>query len=156
MIPRLTDTPMPAPLYGEFLTELRARGFEGDLSPAYADRTVLATDNSIYQLMPQAVVFPRNADDLVRIARLLEDPRFGGVTIAPRGGGTGTNGQSLTDGLVVDVSRHMNRILEINAEERWVRVQPAWSRISSTRPWPNTACSSRRNCPPPIARRSAG
>ena len=42
---------------------------------------------------------------------------------APRGGGTGTNGQSLTDGLVVDVSRHMNRILEINTEERWVRVQ---------------------------------
>jgi FAD/FMN-containing dehydrogenase len=93
MIPRLTDTPMPAPLYGEFLTELRARGFEGDLSPAYADRTVLATDNSIYQLMPQAVAFPRTADDLVRIARLLEDPRFGSVTIAPRGGGTGTNGQ---------------------------------------------------------------
>src|SRR3712207_6638032 len=42
---------------------------------------------------------------------------------APRGGGTGTNGQSLTTGLVVDVSRHMNRILEINAEERWVRVE---------------------------------
>ena len=124
MIPRLTDTPTPAPLYGEFLTELRARGFEGDLSPAYADRTVLATDNSIYQLTPQAVAFPRNADDLVRIARLMGDPRFGGVTIAPRGGGTGTNGQSLTDGLVVDVSRHMNGILEINVEERWVRVQP--------------------------------
>ena len=80
MIPRLIDTPAPAPLYGEFLTELRALGFEGDLSAAYADRTVLATDNSIYQLTPQAVAFPRNADDLVRIARLLEDPRFGGVT----------------------------------------------------------------------------
>ncbi|MGF7212580.1 FAD/FMN-containing dehydrogenase/Fe-S oxidoreductase [Skermanella aerolata] len=124
MIPRLTDTPMPAPLYGEFLTELRARGFEGDLSPAYADRTVLATDNSIYQVTPRAVAFPRTSVDLVRIARLLEDPRFDGVTIAPRGGGTGTNGQSLTDGLVVDVSRHMNGILEINVEERWVRVQP--------------------------------
>ena len=45
------------------------------------------------------------------------------MRIAPRGGGTGTNGQSLTDGLVVDVSRHMNRILEINAAERWVRVE---------------------------------
>src|SRR3712207_7221092 len=42
---------------------------------------------------------------------------------APRGGGTGTNGQSLTDGLVVDVSRHMNRILEINVAERWARVE---------------------------------
>jgi FAD/FMN-containing dehydrogenase len=45
------------------------------------------------------------------------------VKLAPRGGGTGTNGQSLTDGLVVDVSRHMNRILEINVAERWARVE---------------------------------
>src|SRR3712207_3606546 len=55
--------------------------------------------------------------------RLAAEPRFGGVVLAPRGGGTGTNGQSLTTGLVVDVSRHMNRILEINVEERWVRVE---------------------------------
>ena len=58
MIPRLTGTPVPLPLYAEFLTELRARGFEGDLSPAYGERTVLATDNSIYQLWPQAIAFP--------------------------------------------------------------------------------------------------
>ncbi|EGH17661.1 oxidoreductase, FAD-binding protein, partial [Pseudomonas savastanoi pv. glycinea str. race 4] len=45
------------------------------------------------------------------------------VVLTPRGGGTGTNGQSLTDGVVVDLSRHMNNILEINVEERWVRVQ---------------------------------
>jgi len=123
MIPRLTDTPAPAPLYAAFLAELRAHGFEGDLSPLYADRTVLGTDNSIYQLTPQAIAFPRGTDDLVRIARLAGDPRFTDVKLAPRGGGTGTNGQSLTDGLVVDVSRHMNRILDINVAERRVRVQ---------------------------------
>src|SRR3954449_3737496 len=123
MIPRLTDTPAPASLYAVFLAELRARGFEGDLSALYADRTVLGTDNSIYQLMPQAVAFPRGTDDLVRVARLAADPRFTDVKLAPRGGGTGTNGQSLTDGLVVDVSRHMNRILEINVAERWARVE---------------------------------
>jgi FAD/FMN-containing dehydrogenase len=89
----------------------------------YADRTVLGTDNSIYQLTPQAIAFPRGTDDLVRIARLAGDPRFTDVKLAPRGGGTGTNGQSLTDGLVVDVSRHMNRILDINVAERRVRVQ---------------------------------
>src|SRR3954462_1600946 len=55
--------------------------------------------------------------------RIAQDPRFHGLKLAPRGGGTGTNGQSLTDGLVVDVSRHMNRILEIDAERRRVRVQ---------------------------------
>src|SRR3954452_9970835 len=123
MIPRLTDTPAPAPLYAAFLAELRARGFEGDLSPLYADRTVLGTDNSIYQLMPQAIAFPRGTDDLVRIARLASDPRFTDLKLAPRGGGTGTNSQSLTDGLVVDVSRHMNRILDIDVGRRRARVQ---------------------------------
>src|SRR3954471_21779499 len=123
MIPRLVDLPRPAPFYIEFLAELRVRGFEGDLSPRYADRTVLATDNSIYYVTPQAIAFPRGTDDLVRIARLAGDPRFRSVRLAPRGGGTGTNGQSLTDGLVVDVSRHMNKILDINVTERRVRVQ---------------------------------
>jgi len=47
MIPRLVDLPRPTPLYLEFLAELRARGFAGDLSSTQADRTVLATDNSI-------------------------------------------------------------------------------------------------------------
>ena len=123
MIPRLVDVPGPVPLHAEFLAELRARGFAGDLSAAYADRVVLATDNSIYQRTPQAIAFPRNLDDLVRIVRAAQDPRFSDLTLAPRGGGTGTNGQSLTDGLVVDVSRHMNRILEINVAERWARVE---------------------------------
>ena len=76
MIPRLPPGPIALPLYALFCAELRARGFEGDLSAGDADRTVLATDNSIYQLMPQAIAFPRGTDDLVRIAPLLGDPRF--------------------------------------------------------------------------------
>src|SRR5919205_53020 len=124
MIPRLTEAPHPAPLYAAFLAELRARGFEGELSPLYADRTVLGTDNSIYQLSPQAIAFPRNTDDVVRIARLTGDPRFRSVKLAPRGGGTGTNGQSLPEALVVDVSRQIKKILKINVGERGVRFQP--------------------------------
>ncbi len=73
-----------------------------------------ATDNTIYQVLPQPIAVLRTIEDLARIARLPCDPRFADVTFAARGGGTGTNGQSLTDGLVVDASRHMNRILEIN------------------------------------------
>ncbi|MCQ4160402.1 FAD-binding oxidoreductase [Roseomonas sp. GC11] len=124
MIPRLSDLPAPATPALAFLDELRLRGFEGDLSAAFDDRLVMATDNSIYQRQPQAVVFPRGAEDLTRIAKVAADPRFHGVAITPRGGGTGTNGQSLTEGIVVDVSRHMNRLLEVNAAEGWVRVQP--------------------------------
>ena len=123
MIPRLPPAPASLPIYGAFCAELRVRGFAGELSAADGDRTVLATDNSIYQLTPQAIAFPRNQDDLVRIARLLGEERFREVRIAPRGGGTGTNGQSLTDGLVVDLSRHMNRILAIDPVARTARVE---------------------------------
>jgi FAD/FMN-containing dehydrogenase/Fe-S oxidoreductase len=123
MIPRLQTLPTPASLYADFVTELRIRGFEGDLRVGDSDRLIEATDNSIYQVLPQVVLYPRSSEDLVRVARVAAEPRFRDLVLAPRGGGTGTNGQSLTDGVVVDVSRHMNRILEINAEERWVRVQ---------------------------------
>jgi FAD/FMN-containing dehydrogenase/Fe-S oxidoreductase len=122
MIAQLSTVALAAQ-YPEFLQALRANGFRGQISTDYATRTVLATDNSIYQCLPQAAVFPLDADDIVRIATLMAEPRFHPIKLTARGGGTGTNGQSLTDGIVVDLSRHMNRILEINVAERWVRVQ---------------------------------
>ncbi|MCA1769011.1 MAG: FAD-binding oxidoreductase [Halomonas sp.] len=109
--------------YLSFLEALREAGFEGEIAPDYAARTVQATDNSIYQRLPQAVLYPKHAEDLERLARLAGKPEHRRVVLTPRGGGTGTNGQSLTDGLVVDVSRHMNAILDIDVEKRRVRVQ---------------------------------
>ncbi|NIC08081.1 D-2-hydroxyglutarate dehydrogenase YdiJ [Billgrantia bachuensis] len=128
MIARLDTTESSATAalgahYLRFLEALKATGFEGEIAPDYASRTVLATDNSIYQRLPQAALFPRHAADLERIARLAGDAAHRQVVLTPRGGGTGTNGQSLTDGLVVDVSRHMNRILDIDVANRRVRVQ---------------------------------
>ncbi|MGY8666040.1 FAD-binding and (Fe-S)-binding domain-containing protein [Bradyrhizobium sp. UFLA05-109] len=123
MIPRLDGSPAAARLYAEFLTEVRRRGFEGECSSEHGERLALSTDNSIYQLLPEAVIFPRNVEDVARIATLAAEARFRELKIAPRGGGTGTNGQSLTNGVAVDLSRHMNGIIEINAEERWARVQ---------------------------------
>lgn len=109
--------------YGAFLEAMQQADFEGEIDAGAAIRTVLATDNSIYQRRPQAAVFPRHAEDVQLVMSLLAEPRFSTVVLAPRGGGTGTNGQSLTDGIVLDLSRHMNRILEINAEAGWARVQ---------------------------------
>ncbi len=123
MIPRIDQTSPVQALYLGFINALRNSGFGGDLNPDYANRTVLATDNSIYQVLPQGVLYPRDTTDLVRIAKLSQQPEFQAIVLSPRGGGTGTNGQSLTDGLVVDTSKYMNKILEINAEERWARVQ---------------------------------
>ncbi|OAK66478.1 hypothetical protein A3K87_07345 [Variovorax paradoxus] len=118
--------PVPVALesgYRRFLHALAAEGFKGEITSQYADRTVLATDNSIYQRLPQAVVFPRDAADVETIARLLAGPEHRRVAVSPRGGGTGTNGQSLTDGIAVDLSRHLNQILWIDPVRRVARVQ---------------------------------
>jgi FAD/FMN-containing dehydrogenase/Fe-S oxidoreductase len=109
--------------YRSFLDALAAAGFRGEITATYADRTVLSTDNSIYQRLPQAIVFPRDAEDVQRLARLAGEPAHRRIVLTARGGGTGTNGQSLTDGIVVDLSRHMNNILAIDAQARRVRVQ---------------------------------
>ncbi|MFC5694880.1 FAD-binding and (Fe-S)-binding domain-containing protein [Pseudomonas sp. GCM10022186] len=109
--------------YDEFLRALEIKGFRGEIARDYGARTVLATDNSIYQRLPQAAVFPLDQADVEILARLVAQPAHRDVVLTPRGGGTGTNGQSLTDGVVVDLSRHLNRILEINVQGRWVRVQ---------------------------------
>ncbi|EEG09242.1 D-2-hydroxyglutarate dehydrogenase YdiJ [Pseudogulbenkiania ferrooxidans] len=117
-----TDAELPSTTRA-FLDALKASGFVGEISADYGTRTVLSTDNSIYQRLPQAAVYPADAHDVQRLAALMDTPSYRDVVLTPRGGGTGTNGQSLTHGVVVDLSRHMNRILEINPEERWVRVQ---------------------------------
>ena len=123
MIPKLRSERQISPSGADFLQDLAKAGFEGDLGLTAAERTVFSTDNSIYQVEPDGIVFPRNTDDLRRIARTLSRPEFSAVTLAPRGGGTGTNGQSLTTGIVVDCSRHMNRILEIDPVRRIARVE---------------------------------
>ncbi len=123
MIPALTAPTPTEDLYVDFLKALEASGFEGEICPDYANRTVLATDNSIYQVLPQGVLYPKNLDDLVRVTELAAHKTYRRIVLSPRGGGTGTNGQSLTDGLVVDLSKHLNKVLEINQSERWVRVQ---------------------------------
>ncbi|QUG75514.1 FAD-binding protein [Erwinia sp. E602] len=123
MIPQISRAPGLVQLVLDFLDALKQDGFTGDTATSYADRLIMSTDNSIYQMLPDAVVFPRTTADLALIARLAGDARFTSLTFAPRGGGTGTNGQSLNQGIVVDMSRHMKGILEINPQERWVRVE---------------------------------
>ena len=123
MIPRLKHHQPTEALYLDFLRSLKRAGFIGDIHQDYGNRTVLSTDNSIYQVLPQGVLYPASTEDISLICQLASENRFKEVILSPRGGGTGTNAQSLTDGLVVDLSKHMNNILEINAEEGWVRVQ---------------------------------
>lgn len=123
MIPQISQAPGLVQLVLDFLQSLKSNGFTGDMDTSYAARLTMATDNSIYQLLPDAVLFPRSTPDVALIARVASEERYRSLVFTPRGGGTGTNGQSLNRGIVVDMSRHMNRILEINPEEGWVRVE---------------------------------
>jgi len=123
MIPQISQAPGVVQLVLNFLQALEQQGFTGDTATDYADRLTMATDNSIYQLLPDAVVFPRSTADVSLITRLAGEARFQSLVFTPRGGGTGTNGQALNHGIIVDLSRYMNRILEINPEEGWVRVE---------------------------------
>lgn len=104
-----------------YLRLLKDSDYTGDIEFSYSSRLAVATDNSIYQQIPQAVLFPKNISDMQDIARLSNTNDA--ITFSARGGGTGTNGQSLTPGIVVDTSRYMNQILEVNLQEHWVRVQ---------------------------------
>ncbi|POB71768.1 hypothetical protein CRN59_02275, partial [Vibrio vulnificus] len=123
MLPRLNSQSDVDPVVLSFLKELEQAGFNGDIESHYASRLAVATDNSVYQQLPQAVILPKSTQDVALICKLSLNPLFERITFSPRGGGTGTNGQSLTKGIVVDLSRHMNKVLEINEQEGWVRVQ---------------------------------
>ncbi|MGL6362024.1 D-2-hydroxyglutarate dehydrogenase YdiJ [Aeromonas veronii] len=123
MIPRLDYQDSLSPTTLQFLELLERSAFRGDIEKSYASRLAMATDNSVYQVVPQAVLYPRSADDIAAMLKLAAEPAFASLSFFPRGGGTGTNGQSLGGGIIVDLSRYMNQIMEINLDEGWVRAQ---------------------------------
>ena len=92
-----------------------------DIFTDAAHRLAYATDASAYREIPLGVAYPKTADD---IRALMLEARKRHTCLIPRAAGTSIAGQVVGSGIVVDISRYMNRILEINAEERYVRVQP--------------------------------
>ncbi|MGB9702527.1 MAG: FAD-binding and (Fe-S)-binding domain-containing protein [Candidatus Kapaibacteriota bacterium] len=84
-------------------------------------RLIYSTDASDYSEKPLAVFYPKTIDD---IKKLIEFANKENLPLIPRGGGTSLAGQVVGKGLVVDVSKHLNKIIEINKEEKWVRVEP--------------------------------
>ena len=84
-------------------------------------RQLYATDASIYQITPGAVAFPANTR---QISLLIDAAVMAGVTVTPRGAGTGLAGGALGDGLVIDFSRYQRQITDLDLERRTVRVGP--------------------------------
>jgi len=84
-------------------------------------RLLYSTDASIYQMTPIGVVIPKNTDD---VSATIEIAHKNSVPILPRGGGTSLAGQTVGNAIVIDFSKYMREIIEINTDEKWVRTQP--------------------------------
>ena len=100
--------------------DLEAR-LAGDVRFDAVSRALYSTDASIYRIAPLGVAIVRSRDDMLAA---IACARAHGVSITARGGGTSQAGQAIGSGLQLDTSRYFNRLLEVNVEERWARVEP--------------------------------
>ncbi len=123
-IPQLCDAPSVSFPYQAYLAAVRDSNFSGDIADNFADRIIAGTDNSVYQILPEAVLYPRSSSDIQIALAIASQPEHTGIIFSPRGGGTGTNGQSLNSGIVIDTSKYMTKILDMNLVEGWIDVEP--------------------------------
>ena len=84
-------------------------------------KALYSTDASLYQIQPIGVVIPRDRQDIIKTVQIASAQN---VPILPRGGGTSLAGQSVGEAIVLDMSKYMNQLLEVNVAERWARVEP--------------------------------
>jgi FAD/FMN-containing dehydrogenase/Fe-S oxidoreductase len=97
------------------------RELEGEVLFGAFDRGRYSTDASLYQIEPQGVVVPKSDDD---VQAALAIARAAGVSVIARGGGTSQSGQTVGDGLIIDFSKHLARVIELDPEARTVWVEP--------------------------------
>ncbi len=108
------------PSLAESLGKLR-KSIQGELLWDPVSRSVYATGACLYRVLPRAVLWPKRTEDVILALELARGQR---IPVTARGGGTSRTGNELGEGLVIDFSRHMNRILEVNPEAKSVRVEP--------------------------------
>ena len=97
------------------------RYFKGEFHTDEATRLMYATDVSIYRVLPEAVAYPKDKEDIILLIEFASREK---TSLIPRTAGTSLAGQCVGKGIVVDISKYWNEILEINPEEKWVKVQP--------------------------------
>ncbi|PKQ62075.1 FAD-binding oxidoreductase [Labilibaculum filiforme] len=100
--------------------ELQAK-LAGELHRDITTRLIYATDASAYKVLPLAVCYPKTEADLQQLIQFASDKN---LSLIPRAAGTSLAGQVVGDGIVVDISKYFTKIIEVNKEEAWVRVQP--------------------------------
>ena len=103
------------------LAEVLRKRVAGEVRFDDTSNSLYSTDASIYQINPIGIVLPRDADDVVAV---VETAGSYGVPVLPRGAGTSLAGQTVGQAIVIDFSKYMRKLLEINTEEGWVKTQP--------------------------------
>ncbi|GAA0194612.1 FAD-binding and (Fe-S)-binding domain-containing protein [Cytobacillus oceanisediminis] len=104
----------------DVVAELRRRGV-ADVDDSTTTRALYSTDASLYRVVPQVVVRPREVDEVLAV---LDASRATGVPVTSRGAGTSIAGNAVGTGIVVDFAKHLNRVHEVDAERRVARVDP--------------------------------
>ena len=143
-----------------FLTQLNQQ-IRGDVLADEYSLGLYATDASVYQIFPIAVVLPRDSEDVKTAMKLAHEHQ---ISVLPRGGGTSLAGQTVGQSMILDFSKYMNQLLEVNAEEKWARVQPGLVRDELNellKPYglhfaPDPATSSRANVGGMMGNNSSG
>ncbi|MEZ4703280.1 MAG: FAD-linked oxidase C-terminal domain-containing protein [Rhodothermales bacterium] len=111
--------PTPAAL-PDFIADLH-RAVNGAFRDDDYTKILYSTDASIYQAMPYGVLIPESIE---HVHAAIELAAKYGIPVLPRTGGSSLAGQAVNEALVIDMTRHLNQVLEVNTEEQWVRVQP--------------------------------
>ena len=104
-----------------FPFEKLAQFIEGELLTDNINRIIYATDGSSYREIPLAVVIPKHKSDVQKVLAFAREYK---TSVIPRGAGTSLAGQVVGAGIVVDISKYMDRILKFNREEHWIKVEP--------------------------------
>ena len=143
------------------LEQLLTQQVEGEVRFDDYSRALYSTDASLYQINPVGVVIPRTKADVQRTVQICYE---NDVPILPRGGGTSLAGQTVGRAVIIDFSKYMNQIIEVNEAEHWARVEPGIvldELNSQLKPYglmyaPDVATSSRANVGGTIGNNSAG
>ncbi len=93
----------------------------GDILSDTWQRYMYASDASAYEIVPKCIVLPKNIDDVVKVVKFAA---ANSIPVIARGGGSGLAGQAIGDGIIIDFTKYMNKVVEVNAKENYVIVEP--------------------------------
>jgi FAD/FMN-containing dehydrogenase/Fe-S oxidoreductase len=97
------------------------KSLEGEFHISETYKTIYATDASSYREKPMAVAIPKNSKDLKKLIRFANENK---LSLIPRAAGTSLSGQVVGNGIVVDISKYFTKIIELNKDENWIKIQP--------------------------------